>query len=108
MPSIPQRKRTKSSKPWGRKQDQRIYESRAWRRLRLQYLSENPWCVMCKRKGRKRPATVVDHVRPVRFNGAIWDEDNFEGLCISCHNRKTAVESNCKTYIEWQTKFNRI
>ena len=107
MSYIPRNNKTrKNTKPWGRKKDQRIYQSNAWRRLRLEFLAENPWCKKCKKKGKKVPATVVDHKRPIRFGGDIWDIDNLEGLCTRHHNQKTAIESNCKTYQEWQTKFN--
>lgn len=46
-------------------------------------------CRMCKR----RLATVIDHIRPVRKGGDIWDEDNLQPLCESCHNRKTNAEN---------------
>lgn len=35
-------------------------------------------------------ATVVDHIIPHRGNEELfWDEDNWQGLCKRCHDRKT-------------------
>ena len=86
---------TKSDKQiWGRPEDQRIYKSARWRRVREIVLSENPYCKECKRNGKRTPATIVDHIKPIREGGEIWDGDNLQGLCQSCHNKKTAKESN--------------
>ena len=40
--------------------------------------------------GMLTPATVVDHVIPHRGDQKLfWDEDNWQALCKSCHDRKT-------------------
>ena len=45
----------------------------------------------CVRQGRVTPASVVDHVVPHRGDaGRFWDQDNWEALCKTCHDRKTA------------------
>jgi 5-methylcytosine-specific restriction protein A len=50
--------------------------------------------IVCKGEGCERPATEVDHIK--RVTGAddplFWDADNHQGLCASCHSRKTAKE----------------
>lgn len=79
---------------WGRPEDQRIYKSARWRRVREIVLSEDPYCKECKRNGKRTPATIVDHIKPIREGGEVWDGDNLQGLCQSCHNKKTAKESN--------------
>jgi len=39
----------------------------------------------------KRPATVVDHIKPHRGDMKLfWDRGNWQPLCGSCHSRKTA------------------
>lgn len=62
-----------------------------WKRYRLAYLQEHPFCVKCG-----RPSTDVDHIKPV-VNGAqdpnFWNPSNHQALCHSCHSRKTASEN---------------
>jgi hypothetical protein len=58
-----------------------------WRRLRLVFLSEHPWCAMHERRGTKVPATVVDHIVPHDGDlGLFWDQKNWQGLCKHCHD----------------------
>jgi len=55
------------------------------------YLRRNPLCVKCLKEGKTTPVTVVDHIEPHRGDyDKFWNEDNFQSLCESCHNRKTA------------------
>lgn len=66
----------------------RGYDAR-WRKARLEFLKENPICNDCK----DELATLVDHIIPHKGSREIfWDEDNWQGLCASCHSRKTARE----------------
>jgi len=38
-------------------------------------------------------ATVVDHITPHKGdNDLFWDRANWQSLCESCHNRKTAAD----------------
>lgn len=61
-----------------------------WRRLRLMVLRREPFCRMCRDKGKRTPATEVDHIIPRRDGGR--DEfDNLQALCKPCHSRKTAA-----------------
>ncbi|MGH8660021.1 MAG: HNH endonuclease [Gammaproteobacteria bacterium] len=57
-----------------------------WRRLRLLVLARDPVCRICQRA----PSTDVDHIIPKRRGGAD-DPSNLQGLCSSCHARKTAL-----------------
>ena len=81
--------KSSDKKIWGKPEHQKIYKSYRWRRLREDYLIENPECVMCG-----RIATVVDHIKPITQGGSIWRWDNLQSLCKYCHNSKTAKESN--------------
>jgi len=60
----------------------------AWRRLRARVLLEEPTCrgylVACS-----NPSQEVDHIRP-RLLGGTNERDNLQGLCGSCHRRKTS------------------
>ena len=82
-----------------REQDQRRgsaysrgYDSR-WRRARLMYLRRHPLCRYHEQKGLHVAATVVDHVIPHKGDdGLFWDETNWQALCKTCHDVKTATE----------------
>jgi len=61
-----------------------------WRRARAGYLSQYPICVRCG-----DIATVVDHITPHRGNMQLfWDPTNWQPLCKTCHDRKTATEDS--------------
>jgi 5-methylcytosine-specific restriction enzyme A len=63
------------------------YSSSDWRILRLQVLHDDPICVDCK----QRPSTEVDHRVPHRGNRELFfDRSNVQGMCHTCHGRKTA------------------
>jgi 5-methylcytosine-specific restriction protein A len=56
-----------------------------WRRIRAAYLRRYKWCVVCGEL-----ATQVDHLGSLSSGGTNkWI--NLQGLCHSCHSRKTAV-----------------
>jgi len=69
-----------------------FYNSRLWRTFRLNFLADNALCEACKREGRLTPATVVDHVVPVKAGGDRLDVDNCQALCASHHAGKSARE----------------
>lgn len=74
--------------------NRQIYSSSRWTRLSLLFRKQNPLCVNCLKNGIVEPSKVVDHIVPVNHNGAIWDTNNMQALCIRCHNTKSAVERN--------------
>lgn len=64
--------------------------TRAWEIARAAWLKQHPLCAECERQGRVTPATVVDHIVPHRGSRAkFWKSDNFQSLCVTCHQRKT-------------------
>ena len=70
------------------------YNSARWRRYRKAFLAKHPWCAACEREARTAFATEVDHIKPHRGNYALfWDEKNHQGLCASCHSKKTFREN---------------
>lgn len=82
-----------------RKQDQARGNSyqrgynREWQQKRELYLQDNPLCVSCAKRKMIMPASVVDHIKPHKGDKALfWDQNNWQALCESCHNRKTATE----------------
>ncbi|CAG9184237.1 HNH endonuclease [Cupriavidus respiraculi] len=64
-----------------------------WQRERAEYLKANPICVEHRKAGRIVPATVVDHIVPHKGDQRLfWRRSNWQALCKSCHDRKTARE----------------
>lgn len=71
---------------------QRGYDSK-WRKAREGFLAKHPLCVRCQANDVIEPATVVDHITPHRGDRSVfWDNQNWQPLCKSCHDRKTATE----------------
>ena len=69
-----------------------IYSSKRWRALRQQALKRaDDCCERCFSIGEIQ----VHHKVPVALGGAIWDLDNLEAVCRSCHleaHRKIEAE----------------
>lgn len=62
-----------------------------WQRARAAFLAQHPFCVQCQEEGKVVLATVVDHQVPHKGDGGLfWDEGNWQPLCETHHNRKTA------------------
>ena len=72
----------------------RIYHLLRWKMLRRRRLLANPICQDCG----ERLAEEVDHVQAIEDGGDAWDFDNTQGLCSSCHARKTAREVRRRRY----------
>ena len=70
-----------------------FYQSTRWREVRAELLRQQPLCVSCEEAGRVVAAKVVDHIKPIKDGGERFDRGNLQGLCVSCHNRKTARET---------------
>lgn len=64
-----------------------------WSKAAKQYLKEHPLCRRCGEQGVTKAAEVVDHVIPHKGDmGLFWDRSNWQALCSTCHNIKTAKE----------------
>lgn len=68
------------------------YSTARWQRARAAQLAREPCCRSCTAEGRLTPATVVDHITPVRLGGAFYDAANHQSLCNTCHQRKSRSE----------------
>ncbi|AOH85736.1 hypothetical protein AWL63_19090 [Sphingomonas panacis] len=96
MPSQPSslvRPGQKERKPWQRTStfvDKRK-RGRAGQRDRAQVLAEEPLCRACLELGRTTASTRVDHIKPLS-EGGTDDRSNKQGLCIPCHDAKSAAE----------------
>jgi 5-methylcytosine-specific restriction enzyme A len=65
---------------------------RALQGIRRRHLEQNPLCVRCQQLGRVVAATQIDHKKPL-WDGGLDVEENRQGLCDECHDRKTAGEA---------------
>jgi len=64
-----------------------------WQKYRVNFLKENPLCEHCHLQGLITAATDVDHIIPsTPDEKRFWAKKNHQGLCHSCHSRKTATE----------------
>ena len=70
-----------------------FYQSARWRNTRAAVLRDNPLCCNCQKKGVLQLAKVVDHIVPIKLGGARFERSNLQGLCVPCHNAKTASET---------------
>lgn len=61
-------------------------------RTRELVLGERPLCALCAAAGRVAAAVEVDHVVPLHLGGSNA-RSNLQGLCVPCHERKTAAEA---------------
>ena len=66
-----------------------IYNTKRWRALRRQVLTEEPWC---RRNDCHQRAVDVDHIVALRHGGAPYDRTNLQALCRPHHAEKTALE----------------
>jgi 5-methylcytosine-specific restriction enzyme A len=100
MPRAPKRRSASPSRNKTREREtasQRGYGSK-WRRYAQRFRNRNPLCVRCP-SDNPSPAELVDHIKPV--SGAndplFWVPSNHQGLCWSCHSKKTTTEDKGKT-----------
>ena len=64
-----------------------------WEKKRIQFLDDNPLCADHFKRKLIEAATVVDHIIPHKGDQTLfWDQTNWQPLCKSCHDRKTATE----------------
>ena len=83
MPHLPQKKAKAHS---GRTYKDKRYSTAKWQRQRAYFLQEYPLCTC------GQLANVLDHIVPVRLDPSnFWNVDNWQGLCRSCHDHKSAT-----------------
>ena len=90
-----ERKRKQYEQSEDRQASLSFYRSQRWVRLRDWFIAqpENALCVECKKLGSLVPATYVDHIKARKdFPDLAWSTENLQGLCLSCHSRKTKLE----------------
>lgn len=64
-----------------------------WLKASKTFRLKHPLCKRCEEQGRLTSAAVTDHVIPHYGDQTLfWDESNWQALCKSCHDAKTARE----------------
>ena len=82
------------------KDTRKFLGSKRWKVLVASILAADPLCQSCKAKGKTVLADEVDHIKPrAEYPDLMWDKNNLQGLCRSCHIEKTRQE-NANTYDE--------
>lgn len=70
------------SRPW-----RHLYNTKAWKALRLEQLSRQPLCCYCQQQGKVTAATVADHINPHKGDESLFfDGGNLQSLCKTCHD----------------------
>ncbi|MBK5120899.1 HNH endonuclease [Burkholderia sp. R-69980] len=65
-----------------------------WQKKRKRILQrDNGMCQPCRRAGRVKAASHVDHILN-KANGGTDDDSNLEAICLACHKLKTGRESH--------------
>lgn len=73
-------------------------DTKVWRAIRAQVLTEQPLCLICQMQGKIEPAVHVDHIDNDAHNN---ERSNLQGLCARHHSEKTAAEMRGKI---WRVK----
>lgn len=79
-----------------------LYHTWRWTQLSRVFRAEHPLCEECKRQGRLRPSTCVDHIEPWPICGEkrFFDRANLQALCEECNNTKGQRDK--KKIQEWR------
>ncbi len=70
-----------------------IYKSQRWVKLRAEVIRQQITCQHCLAYGIVTPGIIVDHIIEIEDGGPVWDINNLQYLCRTCHNQKTAREA---------------
>jgi len=70
-------------------EQEKLYRQAKWKKFRAMHLKVHNICALCGITERLE----VDHITPVSKGGEFWNKNNLWTLCISCHSRKTAVDT---------------
>jgi 5-methylcytosine-specific restriction protein A len=83
----------KRRKAWARSahQPDRRLRGRTGKRERARILAEEPLCRPCLAADRVSASIQVDHITPLSEGGSD-DRSNKQGICIPCHEAKSAAE----------------
>ena len=80
---------------WGKRGEESrnrisIYKTKRWKQIRMIVIREQP---ICATPGCNSPSDHVDHIISIARGGAVYERENLQGLCASCHSKKTINET---------------
>lgn len=85
-----------------------LYKSSSWKMASKSFLSKNPLCVHCFKKGLYIVSTETDHIKPHRGDAKLfWDVNNWQALCKRCHGIKTYGETRSANKLPIFKDFNK-
>lgn len=90
---LPKKRKRRTS---SQSEDQKFYNTTAWRNATKRYRNANPMCEVCDSVGVDEPARLTDHIVPIQAGGSNMDPRNWMGMCHYHHNRKRGYESRGK------------
>ena len=87
----------------------KFYNSKAWKKLRLTYITENPLCQNCLQNGIIKPAREVHHKQifsTANTEEGQWnlflDDSNLMSVCSHCHHMfHTYAKEHNLNYIDF-------
>lgn len=88
---VPERKAFKNLNS---EKNKSVYNTRKWRSFSKTFKLNNPFCVKCLDKGITKASKVTDHIQRVNDGGDIYNLNNLQALCKSCHNSKSGKEGH--------------
>lgn len=71
-----------------------MYQTQAWKAVRLYVLDRDGW--QCQVKGKRciGSASEADHVVPLADGGAMYDPHNLRAACKPCNGERAARRTN--------------
>lgn len=66
----------------------KVYGTALWQKIREAKLQSEPLCEYCP-PNRRKPATEVDHYKPLSSGVDPYDWSNLRSTCHECHSQKT-------------------
>lgn len=93
-PWIKEKPKEQANESRGGNEETNFYRLSKWRGIRKYVLYQEPLCRSCMAAVPKRltPATMVDHIVPVKQGGDKYELSNLAPICSKCHARKSAGE----------------
>ena len=80
----------------------KLYKSARWRKMRAEQLRAHPYCQCPIHRGKRIPASVVDHKKPHRGDDRLfWSRANLQSMTKACHDgmkqqfERSGVMSGC-------------
>ena len=71
-----------------------FYKTPEWLFARKKQLEQHPFCEECLKEGKRKKATMVDHIIPIKQGGDKFASSNLQSLCWGCHSRKSVEEGS--------------